>query len=95
MYFPVDINLCKTCDPPELSCKSYEWNKRGGGKIDTQCIIIYCYCNLSNLVQGSLVTLSLFKGPNLPNSSVIIDSYGNLLNFELKIGTFHMYVISQ
>ena len=34
----------------------------GGGRIDTQCIIIYSYCNLSNLVQGSLVTLSLFKG---------------------------------
>ena len=31
----------------------------------------------------------------LPNSSVIIESYGNLLNLELKIGTFHMYVISQ
>ena len=47
----------------ELSCKSYERNKRGGGRVDTQCIIIYTcsYCNLSNLAQGSPVTLSLFK----------------------------------
>ena len=70
----------------------------GGGRIDKQCIIIYTcsYCNLSNLAQGSLLTLPLFKGLTyLPNSSVIMDSYGNLLNLELKIGTFHMYVISQ
>ena len=46
-----------------MSCKSYEINKRGGGRVDTLSIIIYTcsYCNSSNLAQGSLVTLPLLK----------------------------------
>ena len=52
---------------PSLAYTSYSVKRVEGGYTDTQAIIIYSFCNLSNLAQPLkqlivLITLSLFKG---------------------------------